>query len=67
MLYEITTLLNLLYPPLKGFSHSLDTHTRCESILFQSSSKGISSPKAFDIEVFRDLLIKLIKIGKWLC
>jgi hypothetical protein len=42
-----TTLLILLYPPLKGFSHRSDSHIRVESSLFQKAHQGDSSHKGF--------------------
>ncbi len=44
-----TTLLYQLYPPLKGFSHSLDTHTRCESAPLPAAFQGVLQPKAFEM------------------
>ena len=41
-----TTLLVLLYPPLKGFSHRSDSHIRVESSLFKAP-QGDLKPKCF--------------------
>ena len=40
MYLMFTTLLDLLYPPLKGFSHRSDSHIRVESSLLLSPFKG---------------------------
>ena len=57
-----TTLLYLLYPPLKGFSHSLDSHIRVESSPLPSAPpRGISS-KAFEMVTYKWVLH--IKIGE---
>ncbi len=49
----LTTLLYQLYPPLKGFSHSLDTHTRCESAPLPAALQGDLKLKAFDLVTYQ--------------
>ncbi len=42
-----TTLLDQLYPPLKGFSHRSDSHIRVESSLFKAP-QGVLKQNAFE-------------------
>ena len=48
MILMFTTLLVLLYPPLKGFSHRSDSHIREESSLLLQAFKGHLKPRAFE-------------------
>ncbi len=52
----ITTLLYQLYPPLKGFSHSLDTYV-CKP-LPKDPSRGVANEFACE----RDVLIKIVDL-----
>ena len=45
----LTTLLMLLYPPLKGFSHRSDSHIREESSLLLQAFKGHLKQIAFEM------------------
>ncbi len=46
-----TTLLYLLYPPLKGFSHSLDSHVYVNLRLFLQLLQGVLKQIAFEGKV----------------
>jgi len=52
----LTTLLLLLYPPLKGFSHRSDSHIREESSLLLFAFKGHLKRKAFEMVEFKESL-----------